>query len=137
MTVMRSKLKRLANVSFALNLIMWVAMAALAFVSIKNVKAKSPLHETCAICGKAATVSRQYQGMVNGRPTGITSTFYFCDLHGATPPKELEGSYHLPLITWNPSLFLAFVSTRECGGASIKVRLKAEVDRVLSTATRP
>ncbi len=32
---------------------------------------------------------------------------------------------------------LAADATRECGGASIKVQPKAEVDRVLSTAKRP
>lgn len=32
---------------------------------------------------------------------------------------------------------LAADATRECGGASIRVQPKAEVDRVVSTATRP
>ena len=32
---------------------------------------------------------------------------------------------------------LAADATKECGGASIKVQSKAEVDRVLSTAKRP
>lgn len=73
-----------------INLGMWLIVLALGRWTEMEGHQKSPPNQRCAVCGRAATVSRQYMTKRNGVDTGVRSTYYFCDLHRAPYPPELN-----------------------------------------------
>jgi hypothetical protein len=83
-----------------MDLALLILAMAISGAPARSEREKSPIHEVCAICNRAATVSRGYYSS----RSGTSHTYYFCDLHGSQPPPTdlgilaSKGNWYLMLI---------------------------------------
>lgn len=86
-----SGMGKLTRVTLVINLVFLAIAVVNIFIMDGQLRALSPLNQRCALCGRPATVIKEYAVTVNGQNEG-GKTYYFCGPHGADPPLSMDES---------------------------------------------